>query len=358
MGAALVDGEFLPGDVELFGDEIHAVGLGGARRPGIAVPGFVDLQVNGYAGIDFATADLEGYRLAGEAMLAEGVTAYQPTLVTAPVESTIKSLKQVPEDPPGPRVIGVHLEGPFISKRHAGAHDCAGIQAPSPVLLERLLDAGPVRQMTLAPELPGALEAIDTLLLRGVNVSCGHTEATVEEANRAFDRGASAVTHLFNAMRPFHPRDPGIAFAALCRSDVFVQVILDGHHISPETARVAWQAAGGRLALVTDAVAPAGLGDGEYTLGGSVRVDARDGVVRDGEGALAGSTLSMVEAVRNLHALDVPLESALGAATEVPARISRRPDLGRIEPGVRADVVILNDRLEVERVVVGGLSLV
>ena len=142
--------------------------------------------------------------------------------------------------------------------------------------------------MTLAPELPGALELIDELVARGVTVSCGHTDATAAEAHLAFDRGVRTVTHLFNAMRPSTPRDPGIAMAALARADVIVQVIVDGHHLADDTVLVAWRAARGRFALVTDAVAAAGMGDGEFTLGGR-RSTAAGGAVRRADGTLAGS---------------------------------------------------------------------
>src|SRR4029079_1955142 len=225
---------------------------------------------------------------------------------------------------------------------------------PDVDLLERILAAGPVRLYTLAPELPAALELVDLLVARGVVVSAGHSDANADEANAAFDRGVGTVTHLFNAMRPFNHRDPGVAGVALARPDVTVQIILDGVHLAPDTVRLVWLAAGGRLALVTDAVAAAGIsGDGSYRLG-DVSVEVRNGVVRrDGDGVLAGSVLTMIEAVRNLHALGVPLEAALGAATTVPARVIGA-DVGRIEVGGPADVVVLSEELEVERVLVGG----
>jgi len=188
---------------------------------------------------------------------------------------------------------------------------------------------------------------------RGVVVSAGHTDATAPEAHLAFDRGVRTVTHLFNAMRPPLPRDPGIALAALARTDVTVQLIADGHHVAGETLLVAWRAAGGRIALVTDAVAAAGMGDGTFGLAGRRLVSA-GGVVRGPEGQLAGSVLTMLEAVRNVRALGIALEEALTAASAVPARIAGRPDLGRLAPGAPADVVVLDDELEVVRVLVGG----
>ncbi len=165
------------------------------------------------------------------------------------------------------------------------------------------------------------------------------------------------VTHLFNAMRAFEPREPGIAGAALCRDDVVVQVIVDGHHLAPATALIAWRAAAGRFALVTDAMAAAGVGDGSYRLSG-VDVEVRDGAARRADGVLAGSTLTMIDAVRNLVALDVPLAAALDAATRVPAAVARRPELGTLRPGTPADVVVLDDSLEISAVLVGGEALV
>jgi N-acetylglucosamine-6-phosphate deacetylase len=207
--------------------------------------------------------------------------------------------------------------------------------------------------MTLAPELPGADQLIDRLLERGIVVSLGHSDATAEQANDAFDRGARAVTHLFNAMRPFLHRDPGIVGAALARDDVVVSIILDGIHLAPETARVAWRAAAGRLALVTDAITAAGVADGEYSFG-NFDVFVHEGTVRGPDGVLAGSVLTMIEAVRNLHALGAPLEEAIAAATSTPARVLGEPDLGRLAVGLPADLVVLDDELEIERVLVAG----
>ena len=353
VAAAVVDGVLLRGDVELADGRIAAVGLASANGSGVAAPGFVDLQVNGFGGVDFAAADAAGYRRAGAALLETGVTAFQPTLITAPEDDIVAALRELPAEPIGPRLLGAHLEGPFLSAARLGAHLAAARRDPDPVLLERLLAAGPVSQMTLAPELPGALELIDLLHARGVVVSFGHSDATAEEAGRGFDRGVATVTHLFNAMRPFGHRDPGIGGAALAREDVVVQVILDGHHLAEETARVVWRTATGRMALVTDAIAAAGMGDGDFRLAG-VEGEVRDGIARRTDGVLAGSTVTMIESVRNLCELGADLAEAIDAATAVPARAARRPDLGSLRPGAHADVVVLDDALEVRRVLVGG----
>jgi len=350
--AAIVDGALMPGDLEIADGRVAAVALGGRGGRGIAVPGFVDLQVNGFGGVDFASADAAAYRKAGEALLETGVTAFQPTLITAPEADLVDALSEVPSEPIGPRILGVHLEGPFLSPERLGAHPSSARRDPDPALLDRLLRAGPVAQMTLAPELDGALELIDLLQARDVVVSCGHSNATAAEAALAFERGVTTVTHLFNAMRRFAHRDPGLAGAALAREAVVVQVILDKHHLADETAQLVWRAAAGRLALVTDAIAAAGVGDGRYRLG-SVEVEVRDGVARNEDGALAGSVLTMLEAVRNLHELGAPFVDAVAAATSVPARVAAK-GFGVLRPGGAADVVVLDDALELRAVIVGG----
>jgi N-acetylglucosamine-6-phosphate deacetylase len=380
VAKALVGGEWVKGDVEIRDGRIAAVGVGAPRGSNFAVPGFVDLQVNGYAGVDFSAPGEDGYARAGAALLADGVTAFQPTLVTAPVEQMLSSLAAIEAmtdadgpvvrdddaseaepsparagGPVAPLLIGAHLEGPFLSRDRPGAHDREALLAPHLPTLERLLDAGPVSQVTLAPELPGALELIDALVARGITVSCGHTEADAAAAHAAFDRGATAVTHLFNAMRRPEHRDPGIAYAALGRDDdVFITLIVDGNHLADDTVRTAARAAGDRLVLISDAVAAAAAPDGDYTLGGNVAIHSAGGVVRNAAGSLAGSALTMLDAVRNLRALGIPLAAGLRAATEAPARMARRPDLGRLEPGARADLIVLDDSLDLDQVFLAG----
>ncbi len=350
--AALVDDRIVLGDVSIDDGRITAVGLEGTGR-GIAAPGFVDLQVNGFAGVDFLAADRAGYDVAGEALLETGVTGYLPTFITSGVDELTAALRAIPPSARGARILGAHLEGPFISPHRLGTHPRDLRRDPDPDLLEVLLGAGPVRLVTLAPELPGALELVDMLLARAVVVSLGHSNATAAEANVAFDRGVRTVTHVFNAMRPLTHRDPGIVGAALLRPDVVVQAIVDGIHLDPDIVRLLWKVAAGRVALVTDAVAAAGQGDGAYRLG-AVDIDVLDGVARRGDGVLAGSALTMIEAVRNLVETGVPVERALAAASSVPAGVLRLDDAGRLRVGGRGDVVVLDDALEIQRVLVGG----
>ncbi|MGZ4382963.1 MAG: N-acetylglucosamine-6-phosphate deacetylase [Gaiellaceae bacterium] len=357
--AALVGGKLVPGDLELVDGRVARVGIAAEAGKGIAVPGFVDLQVNGFAGVDFFDAGVEDYRKAGQALLETGVTSYQPTLITSPEERLTAALAQMPRrhEPGQPRILGAHVEGPFLSAKRIGTHPLEWRRDPDAALLGRLLEAGPVRHVTLAPELPGADELIGLLLARGISVSFGHTDATARQANAGFDRGVRTVTHLFNAMRPLSHREPGIVGAALSRDDVIVQIIADGVHVDFEVVKVVWRSKPGGVALVTDALSAAGAGDGTFTLG-DVEVVVRDGVARGPGGMLAGSVLTMIEAVRNLHAVGATLEQALGAATAIPASIIGESEAGRIAPGTVADIVVLDDNLEIQRVLVGGEACV
>jgi N-acetylglucosamine-6-phosphate deacetylase len=353
--AALVRGELVPGDVDVEDGRVVAVGLARGPRGRMAIPGFVDLQVNGYGGVDFLSASRDDYRRAGEALLLAGVTAYQPTFITSAESATIEALHALPTGVAGPRILGAHLEGPFLSPDRPGTHPLSHLREPDVALLDRLLDAGVVTEMTLAPELPGADALVERLRERGVAVSAGHTNATAEEADHAFDLGVGGVTHVFNAMRPFRSRDPGIAGAALTRAGVVIAMVVDGHHLADETVRLVWACAAGRVALVTDAIAAAGAGgNGTFQLG-DVEVAVEDGAAPMREdGTLAGTVLTMIDAVRNLHALGVPFEQAVGAATEVPARFLARGDVGFLEPGALADIVVLDDRLEIQTVLCSG----
>jgi N-acetylglucosamine-6-phosphate deacetylase len=332
--AALVEGAIVPGDVEIADGRVARVGVAAPAGRGLATPGLVDLQVNGIAEVALLSADAAGYERVGETLLAGGVTAYLPTFITSPEDAVTQALQAMPTRPSGPRSLGAHLEGPFISPARLGIHQAEDRRDPDLDLLERLLDAGPVRLVTLAPELPGALELVEHLVPRGVVVSLGHSDATAEEAEAAFDLGARSVTHVFNAMRPLHHRDAGVVGAALARDDVTVQLILDGVHVAPEVALLVWRAARGRVALVSDLTAVPGG--------------------RTPEGLLAGGTRPLIDGVRRLHELGATREEAVGAATAVPARLLRLAEVGRLAPGLPADVVVLDDRLEIERVLVGG----
>lgn len=355
VARALVDGALVAGDVEVVDGAVTAVGVAGGGGSGTAVPGFVDVQVNGFAGVDFLDAGVDDYARAGAALAASGVTAYQPTFICSPLEAYDAALAEAAaaQALPGPRLLGVHMEGPFISPQWHGAHDPAHVRDPDLALLDRLLAAGPVSHMTVAPERPGGLDLVSRLVADGVVVAVGHCDADAATATAAFDRGARAVTHLYNAQRRWQPRDPGVSGAALVRADVTVTLIVDGYHLARETVLAAFAAARGRFALITDAVEAAGLADGTYRLGDRT-VHVEDGAVRLADGTLAGSALTMDTAIRNLVAYGVSFADAVDAATRIPARLLGRADLGLLRPGARADVAVLDDDLRVRRTLIGG----
>jgi N-acetylglucosamine-6-phosphate deacetylase len=359
VAAALVGGVYRLGDVEIDAEgRIAAVGVSGGGR-GLAVPGLVDIQVNGFAGVDFLNADVEAFAHASAALARTGVLAYQPTLITSEPEQTIAAIADAGKARTNgdARILGVHLEGPFLSPERPGTHPVELLRAPDVALARRLLAAGPVTQVTLAPELPGALDVVAECVRAGVLVSCGHSNATAAQAHAAFDHGARLVTHLFDAMRPFIHRDPGIAGAALTRGEVLLGLIADPSHLEQETIRLAFQAAPGRVVLVTDALAACGQPDGHYRLG-EVEFDVAGGVARRADGTLVGSTMTLVDAVR--HACDtagVAVEQAFNAATCTPARLFPSKDIGLLCPGDRADVLVLDDELSVCSVLQNGVPL-
>jgi N-acetylglucosamine-6-phosphate deacetylase len=358
--AAVVGGKLVEGDVTVSDGVVSAVGVKPAGPAGTAVPGFVDVHINGVAGVDFLTAGVSDYRRAAAALARTGVVAFQPTFVSSHLQDYAEPLAAAAEAtaaPDGrPFVTGVHLEGPFLSPLWPGAHDPAYLRTPDPSLADRLISAGPVQVMTVAPELPGGLELVERLSRAGVVVSCGHSDADAPTAHAAFDRGARAITHLHNAHRRWRPRDPGVGGVALVRPDAFVQAIVDGVHLAPEAAYAAFLAAGPRFCLVTDAIEACMLDPGDYELGGRpVRV--RDGAVRLLDGTLAGSVVTMDEAVRNLVSSGASLAASVHAASTAPARLIGRDDLGVLRPGGPAHLTVLDDELTPRRTLVNGFEV-
>jgi N-acetylglucosamine-6-phosphate deacetylase len=358
------------GFVEVAHGAISAVGSGPPPRPadvtldvGYLLPGFVDLQVNGYFGAEFQTADAGSWTAVAGRLPATGTTSFAPTLITAPIDRLAATLREardiVAELPPrGARVLGVHVEGPFIARRRRGAHNPAWITEPTPAAVGALVEEGGelLRLLTLAPELPGALAAIDYLTGAGVLVSVGHSDATAEQVALAADHGARMVTHLFNAQRPLGHREPGVVGQALTDGRLTSGLIADLHHVAAAVCGLAFRAAPGRIALVTDAAAPAGMPPGEYLLGGEpVLLPPGDGAppVR-ADGTLAGSALRMDVAVGNAVACGVSLPAAVAAATRIPADLIGRPDLGRLAAGAMADLVWLGPDLRTRATWVAG----
>jgi N-acetylglucosamine-6-phosphate deacetylase len=319
---------------------------------GVLAPGLIDLQVNGFFGVDFAADDdwSEPIRRLPET----GVTAFLPTFITARLDELVAGLRRVPEDLPGARVLGVHVEGPFLSEARRGAHDPALMCDPTPPRIEALLEPGTMALITLAPERSGAMQAISRLAAAGVLVSVGHSDATADVVAAAADAGARKVTHLFNAQRGIHHREPGVAGAALADERFVCGLILDGHHVVDTVARVAFAAAGGRIALVTDAIGAAGMPPGMYELGGEPVILREGGPPVRMDGTLAGAALRLDDAVARAISIGVSPQMALEAASRVPADVLGRRDLGRLEVGALADLVWLDDAWGARATWVGG----
>ncbi len=331
---------------------------------GLLSPGLVDVQINGFAGVDFASATSDDWDAVDRALVRSGVTAYVATFITAPVEDLADALDRTAsrrsagpvED--GARLVGAHVEGPFLSPRYRGAHDADLMRDPDPEALDVLLGS-PGREaltiLTLAPERDHAIDAVKRLAAEGVVVSIGHTDATGAVVTAAADAGARMVTHLFNAQRPLGHREPGVPGQAMSDDRFVVGLIPDLQHVSAPIVRVIMRACAGRVVLVTDAVAAAGMPPGRYELGGEDLVVSDDGTLpRRADGTIAGSVLTLDEGVRNVAAQGVDLAVALEAATRVPADLVHRPDLGRLEAGARADLVWFDDDLRVQRTWVDG----
>lgn len=338
------------------GGEIHDVD--GAW----VVPGMVDTHLHGGAGHSFTDADPEGIRRIIAFNRARGVTTLVGGLVAASPEDTVRQVSTLAELCDTGELAGIYLEGPFIARSRCGAHDPELLREPDTAEFDRWLKAGRghVRMITVAPELPGALELIGAAVSSGVVAAVGHTEATYEQTLAAFDAGASVATHLYNAMRPLGHRDPGPIAAALGDERVTVELILDNVHVHPGAAGLVFDAAGAdRVSLVTDAMSATGLGDGEYTLG-DLRVRVSGGEARLVEsGAIASSTIVLPQAVRNaVRGLGVSVPDAVRSASSVPGAALGLVDAGRIEPGGRADLVVLDHDLTVREVMHGGAWLV
>lgn len=320
----------------------------------LILPGFVDLQVNGAFGVDVASESTRLPELS-EALLSTGVTSYLPTVISSPeglYEEALPEIDVAASSSSGAEVLGVHLEGPFINLQKKGAHAAAYIARPDAELLARLLDLGPVRMITLAPELEGAQKLISLAAHRGVVVSAGHSDIAFEAAYGALDGQVSGVTHLFNAMSAMHHREPGLPGAAFAHPRAVCGLIADGLHVHPEMVGLAFRMLGpDRVCLVTDAIAATGMEVGEYRLATrTVYVDG--GVPRLGSGAIAGSVLTMREAFKNILAFTgctVP-EAARMTSTSPARLIGEGRRKGRLIPGYDADVTVLAPDLSVEAV--------
>ncbi|MGB3412163.1 MAG: amidohydrolase family protein [Microthrixaceae bacterium] len=368
VSCALVDGVIVTGDVSISSDgaaeggygggtRIEAVGLAPltpeARGSGMAVPGFVDLQVNGFGGVDFRGCGPEGFFEATRVLASRGTTAVQPTFYSRSIDDYVDDLTASAEamsiasragTPSGARLLPGHLEGPFLSAKWAGAHDPRYLIDPNRSVLERLLAAGPVGFVTLAPELPGALDLIRFLVDLGVTVSVGHSDATADQARAAFAEGVTHLTHCWNAHRRFGSRDPGPAGAALTDTRATVGLIADLVHVDAEVLSITFAAAPGRVAVTTDAVARAG----------SEPFDGQAATLPTG--VIRGGLVGMDNCLRNVIDSGIAIEEAVDACGGVQRRLLGLEDV-RIRPGDVADLTVLDDSLVPIRTLVGGIEV-
>jgi N-acetylglucosamine-6-phosphate deacetylase len=363
-GDLVIDGGLVRGAVVVEGERIAEV----VREPrdgelpegvidgAIVAPGLIDLQVNGGFGIEVGE-EPAAIRYLAERLPETGVTAFLPTVITAPAAHYQRVFEAfaAAHQSPGARVLGLHLEGPFLSPRRAGAHRPELIEAADGELFEALLMGDGLRLMTLAPERVDAHERIRRLRERDILVSLGHTDASYEEFVAGVDAGARMATHLYNAMSPFGHRAPGAIGAALVEDRVTVGLIADGVHSHPASVRLAVRAKGAeRIALVSDMMPAARMPPGQYELGGQpVIVDGT--TARLADGTLAGSIVTLDQAIRNVvRWTEATPAEAIRMASEVPARLLGMAETGRIAAGCAADLVLFDDDLNVEATIVGG----
>jgi N-acetylglucosamine-6-phosphate deacetylase len=336
-------------------DVVDAAAVAG---PGaILTPGFIDIHGHGGAGASFDDG-VDSIRIARDLHRGHGTTRAVVSLVTAPLDELARSaaliadLVQTDAD-----ILGSHLEGPFLDPGHHGAHDPSLLREPLAADVDLLLTAGrgTIRQITIAPELPGGLDAIRRIVAAGSAAAVGHTDADAATAVAAFEAGASILTHAFNAMPGIHHRAPGPVLAAAADHRVVLEAIADDVHLDPHVVKLVFDAAPSRVALITDAMAAAGSADGHYDLG-AVSVTVENGIARTVEtGAIAGSTLTQDEALRRAVAAGVPLADAVRALTETPAgAVGFAAELGALRTGMVGDAVLLDAELRAARVWVGA----
>jgi N-acetylglucosamine-6-phosphate deacetylase len=337
----------------------------------VLAPGFFDIHIHGGAGLDLMSASASDLPRLGKFLASHGVTGYFPTTVAAPLEATYAALGHLADaiecaemtagsgDGAQARPLGIHLEGPFLSHKRRGVHPLENLVEPTLGIFDKLWQAarGHVRMMTIAPELPGAMEVIPEAARRGVCVSVGHSDAQMPIARDAVAAGARHATHTFNAMRPLDHRDPGIIGEVLSDDRITADVIADGIHVAPPVVKLFLQAKGPeRAVLITDAISATGMPDGRYQLG-PIQVDVKEGKCTS-NGSLAGSVLTMDRAVRNVTQFsNWSLRDAVRAASLNPARaVGLAENFGILATGSHADFTVLSPNGEVMKTIVGGVG--
>jgi N-acetylglucosamine-6-phosphate deacetylase len=354
--------QVVDGQIERIGARTTGMPADGQRPEDLGevtvVPGFVDIHTHGGGGSAYTTTSPGEIRAVADFHARHGTTTTMASLITAPLDVLLEQIAVLTELVADGIVAGVHLEGPFLSEARCGAHDPALLRKPASEELAKLLGDA-VRMVTIAPELPGGLDAIRQVVDAGKVAAVGHTDASYQQMVAGADAGATVATHLFNGMRPFHHRDPGPVGAALNDPRLTLEVINDGIHVDPQVVRVALAAAGiDRIVLITDAMAAAGMPDGRYPLGNR-EVDVVDRVARlsTGDRPIAGSTLTMDVAFANAVRAGVSPVDAARMASTTPARLFGWHDRGSILAGKRADLVVLDADLAVQKVMRAGVWL-
>ena len=333
-----------------------------------AAPGFIDVHIHGAGGHDVMEGTEEALRAVSSSIASHGTTSFLATTVTADPEAICRSSEgiahyigmQHQKSQPGAEILGLHFEGPFISPLRRGVHPPEWLRLPSAELLGRFIAAarGNARLLTIAPELLGALPCIDAARKAGMVVGMGHTDATYEQARAGLELGARHAIHTYNAMRPFSHRDPGVIGAVLTSPEISAELIADGVHVDHTAMRLLLQAKGaGGVILISDGISATSMPDGKYMLGG-FEVTVSGGVCRNSEGKLAGSTLTLDRALRNIVKLGASVADTLGMLTRNPAKLlGIEHKKGALMPNADADIVLLNEGLEVTQVLARGRAV-
>jgi N-acetylglucosamine-6-phosphate deacetylase len=362
-GNLVLPDRVIEGWLEVNEGRIAAMGAGPARSSavtdlggGYLLPGLVDMHCHGGGGAGFDQGAAHA-REAARFHAAAGTTSVVASIGTSTPDRLREHVTELASCVHDGTLVGLHLEGPYLNPRRCGAHRPDLLRLPDPGELEDVLAAadGTVAMVTLAPELAGGMSMVERLRAAAVRVAVGHTDATAAQTTAAFDAGATVATHLFNGMRPVHHREGGPVLAALQDRRVACELICDGHHVAADVCRLVFDVLEpGRLLLVTDACPAAGMPDGPYRLGGE-EVVLHHGAVRTADGrSLAGSALTLLDAVRNVVSWSLPLPRAVRAASLDPATVLGLTDRGRLEPGLRADVVVTDEHLQVRAVMRDG----
>ncbi len=325
----------------------------------LVLPGLIDVHVHGGAGSDAMDATPQALDQMSSFFLKHGVTSYLPTTITNSPEATIQAIENVLQyrpSQPGAHPLGLHLEGPYLCRSHRGAQPAEWLRSPDPQEYRAWFDAGGIRLITLAPELPGVLDLIREGAGQGIHFSAGHTEASYEQVRQSADAGLDHATHTFNGMTGLHHREPGAVGAALLDERIFCEVIADGIHVHPAVLRLLARLKGvERTVLVTDAMRAAGLEDGVYDLGGQ-DITVEGGIARTASGSLAGSTLTLNQAVKNMVQLaGLAIPQAVAMATTTPAAsLGLAGQIGSLQPGAQADVILVDEDFQVRLAVIQG----